>query len=144
MWKDLYIVGELKDGTNSVSVADIVKQPDYDNPDVWAYGTLSAGDAEANIDLSIVGMPDDGLYMFTYGNAQCFIAITSTMIQNASLYPMRCPCPVLRESGGIITGNTGNLKISRAADILTIKVASTINGSATSTNGWGYQFIKVM
>ena len=134
----------ISDATNYVNVSDIATKPDYDNPNVWASGTLSAGDAEANIDLSIVGMPDDGLYMFTYGNAQCFIAITSTMIQNASLYPMRCPCPVLKESGGVITGNTGNLKISRASDILTIKVASTVNGSATSTNGWGYQFIKVM
>lgn len=143
-WAAAYVNSIVDANDRVIATTSIVTKPDYANPDVWAYGTLSAGDGEANIDLSIVGMPSDGLYMFTYGNAQCFIALTSTMIQSASLYPMRCTCPVLKESGGVITGNTGNLKISRASDILTIKVASTVSGSATSTNGWGYQFIKVM
>lgn len=144
-WKDLYLGGVISDGTNSVAVADIATKPNYANPNVFASGTLDAN-GEGTIDISAqgVGMPSDGLYMFTYGNAQCFIALTSTMIQNATLYPMRCPCPVLKESGGVITGNTGNLKISRNADTLTIKVASTVSGSATSTNGWGWQLIKVM
>lgn len=143
-WRNVYIDNLIRTDLTPIPVDIIATKPDYDTPDVWASGTLGSGTGQDTIDLSIVGMPDDGLYMFTYGNAQCFIALTSTMIQNASLYPMRCPCPVLEESGGSIEGNTGNLKISRNSDILTIQVASTITGSATSTNGWGWQLIKVM
>lgn len=146
-WRDIYLSGSIKNANGDVIYANtdtLVVKPDYENPDVWAYGTLSAGAGEATIDLSIVGMPDDGLYMFTYGNAQCFVALTSTMIQNASSFPIRCPCPVVKQAGLSIEGATGNLKISRSSDLLTIKVASTVSGSATSDNGWGYQFIKVM
>ena len=80
--------------------------------------------------------------MFTYGNSQTMLFLNEDMIDNANLYPIRVTCPVLKESGGVITGNTGNLKISRSNDILTITVASTVNGSATSTNGWGWKLFK--
>lgn len=132
-----------KIGSNSntlINVADIVTKPNYANPNVWASGTLDAN-GEGTIDISAqgVGMPEDGLYMFTYGNTQCFIALTSTMIQNAAQSPMRCPCPLLFNGSGY----PGNLRIDRNADILTLKVAAPDVGVATPS-GMGWQLIKVM
>lgn len=130
----------INDGTNEIAVSDIATKPDYANPDVFASGTLDAN-GEGTIDISAqgVGMPEDGLYMFTYGNAQCFIALTSTMIQNATQYPMRCPCPLLFNGSGY----PGNLRIDRSADILTLKVAAPNVGVATPS-GMGWQLIKVL
>ena len=138
-WRNAYVTNIVKGDGTSIATNDIVTKPDYVNPNVFASGTLDLN-GEDTIDISAqgVGMPADGLYMFTYGNCQCFIALTSTMIQNASLYPMRCPCPVLYSGAGY----TGNLKITRAADVLTIKVAAAGIGNANGELGW--QLIKVM
>lgn len=123
----------ISNGTDYVNVVDIVKKPNYSTPNVFASGTLDLN-GEDTIDISAqgVGMPEDGLYMFTYGNCQCFIALTSTMIQNAASYPMRCPCPVLYSGSGYV----GNLKITRAADVLTIKVAAAGIGNANGEYEW--------
>lgn len=128
----------ISNATDYINVADIAKKPNYTNPDVFASGTLNTN-GEGTIDMSVTGMPSDGLYMFTYGNAQCFIALTSTMIQNAIQYPMRCPCPLLLNGSGY----PGNLRIDRNADILTLKVASSGIGVA-APSGMGWQLIKVM
>lgn len=137
-WKDLYLKGNISDGTNSVAVADIATKPNYASPNVFASGTLDTN-GEGTIDMTQTGMPEDGLYMFTYGNAQCFIALTSTMIQNAGTSPMRCPCPLLYNG----TGYPGNLRIDRNADILTLKVAAP-NVGVVQPDGFGWQLIKVM
>lgn len=128
----------ISNGTDSVAVADIAKKPNYSNPEVFASGTLDTN-GEGTIDMTVTGMPADGLYMFTYGNAQCFIALTSTMIQNAGTYPMRCPCPLLFNGSGY----PGNLKISRSGDVLTLKVAAP-NVGVVAPDGYGWQLIKVM
>lgn len=129
---------KITDGTNEIAVADIAKKPDYANPNVFESGTLDAN-GEGVIDMTETGMPEDGLYMFTYGNAQCFIALTSTMIQNATLSPIRCPCPLLYNG----TGYPGNLRIDRSADILTLKVAAP-NVGVVQPSGFQWQLIKVM
>ena len=139
-WATVY-ANYISDGTNTVAAGSLVARPDYANPDVFESGTLDSN-GEGTIDMTQTGIPSDGLYMFTYGNAQCFLSLTSTMIQNASSYPIRCTCPVLKIVGQDIEGHTGNLKISRAADLLTLKVASTVNGSASA--GFQWQLIKVM
>ncbi len=85
--------------------------------------------------------------MFTYGNAQCYVAFTESMWMGMLAgYPIRIACPCLEEAGGSVEGNTGNLKIEKTSTtgVIKVTVASTITGSATSTNGWDFQFIKVM
>ena len=141
-WNYAYVNYLVDSNDKVIDTSEIAMKSTSSATEVFAQGTLGSGTGEDNIDLSITGMPDDGIYMFTYGNAQTMLYLDSTMIQNANLYPIRVTCPVLKESGGVITGNTGNLKISRSSDILTIHVASTVNGSATSTNGWGWKLFK--
>ena len=141
-WRNAYIKNIVDGDGNSIATKDIALKSTSSATEEWASGTLGAGTGQDTIDLTITDMPEDGIYMFTYGNAQTMLYLDSTMIQNANLYPIRVTCPVLKESGGVITGNTGNLKISRSGDILTITVASTVNGSATSTNGWGWKLFK--
>ena len=141
-WNYAYVNYLVDSYGNQIRTDDIALKSTSQATEEWASGTLGAGTGEDTIDLTITGAVEAGIYMFTYGNSQTMLYLDSTMIQNANLYPIRVTCPVLKESGGVITGNTGNLKISRSNDILTIHVASTVNGSATSTNGWGWKLFK--
>ena len=143
-WNYGYINYLVASDDTVIPTTDIAMKSTSQATEVWAQGTLDSSTAEDTIDISAqgVGMPDAGIYMFTYGNAQTMLYLDSTMIQNAALYPIRVTCPVLQEAGGNISGATGNLKISRSSDVLTIKVASTISGNATSTNGWGWKLFK--
>lgn len=134
----------------NIDLNKIATKPDYANPDVWASGKLASGTGSATIDYTEetgVGTPEWGLYMFTYGNAQCYVAFTQSMwLGMLAGYPIRVACPCLKEAGGSVEGNTGNLKIEKTSTtgIIKVTVASTVTGSATSTNGWDFQFIKVM
>lgn len=149
-WKNLFVNNLIRSDLTPVPVDVIVTKPNYDNPNVWASGKLASGTGSATIDytdLTGVGVPDWGLYMFTYGNAQCYVAFTESMwLGMLAGYPIRVACPCLEEAGGSVEGNTGNLKIEKTGTVGIIKVtvASTITGSATSTNGWDFQFIKVI
>lgn len=149
-WRDAYIKNIINGDGNSIATNDLVTKPDYANPDVWASGKLASGTGSATIDYTDetgVGVPEWGLYMFTYGNAQCYLAFTESMwLGMLAGYPIRVACPCLEEAGGSVEGNTGNLKIEKTGTtgIIKVTVASTISGSATSTNGWDFQFIKVM
>lgn len=149
-WRNAYITNIVNAGGTSIATNSLVTKPDYDNPNVWASGKLAAGTGSATIDYTEetgVGLPEWGLYMFTYGNAQCYVAFTESMwLGMLSGYPIRIACPCLEEAGGSVEGNTGNLKIEKTSTtgIIKVTVASTITGSATSTNGWDFQFIKVM
>lgn len=129
-WKNVY--------AKDITCPTIVKKPDYANPDVFESGTLDAS-GQGTIDMTETGIPSDGLYMFTYGNCQCFLSLTSTMIQNASTYPIRCTCPMMFNGSAY----PGILKIERAADLLTLTVATAGVGNVTPA-GFGWQLIKVM
>ena len=140
IWSTVY-AESLSDGSNVVVDIDkIATKPDYVNPNIYADGTLDAS-GQDTIDISAqgLGMPDDGLYMFTYGNCQCFLTLTSTMIQNASAYPIRCTCPMMYNGSAY----PGILKIERAADVLTLTVATAGVGNVTPS-GFGWKLIKVM
>ena len=149
-WKNLFVNNLIRSDLTPVPVDVIVTQPNYDNPNVWASGKLASGTGSATIDytdVTGVGVPDWGLYLFTYGNAQCYVAFTESMwLGMLAGYPIRVSCPCLEEAGGSVEGNTGNLKIEKTSTtgIIKVTVASTITGSATSTNGWDFQFIKVI
>lgn len=128
----------INDDNVNISVSDIVTKPDYVNPDVFEEGTLNAS-GQGTIDMTQTGVPGDGLYMFTYGNCQCFLTLTSTMIQNAATYPIRCPCPTMFNGSAY----PGILKIERAADLLTLTVATAGVGNVTPA-GFEWKLIKVM
>ena len=128
----------INDDNVNIAVSDIATKPDYANPDVFESGTLD-GNGQGTIDMTQTGVPSDGLYMFTYGNCQCFLSLTSTMIQNASTYPIRCTCPMMYSGSAY----PGILKIERAADVLTLTVATAGVGNVTPA-GYGWQLIKVM
>ena len=139
-----YLVGS--DDT-VINTSDIARNSQsLDNDDLWYSGNLGKTSGQATIDISAqgVGMPPNGVYFFIYGNAQAMFYLNATTIQNAAYYPIRVPCPVLiKDGGGTVSGATGNLKIERNADILTITVASTISGAArteyaSDTQGWGF------
>lgn len=141
-WRDIYLSGKIKNaaGTTSVDPAKLVEKPDYNNPDVFAYGTLD-NNGQDTIDISSegVGVPADGLYMFTYNNCQCFLSLTSTMVQNASSAPIRCPCPMMYNGSAY----PGILKIERSSDLLTLTVATAGVGNV-QPSGFDWKLIKVM
>lgn len=128
----------ISNATKYVNVSDIVTKPDYVNPDVFEEGTLNAS-GQGTIDMTQTGVPEDGLYMFTYGNCQCFLTLTSTMIQNASQYPIRCTCPMMFNGSAY----PGILKIERSSDLLTLTVATAGVGNVQPA-GFEWKLIKVM
>ena len=137
-WRNAYIKNIVDGNGTSIATEDIVTKPDYSNPDVFESGTLDAS-GQGTIDMTQTGVPSDGLYMFTYNNCQCFLSLTSTMIQNASSAPIRCPCPMMYNGSAY----PGILKIERAADVLTLTVATAGVGNV-APSGFGWQLIKVM
>lgn len=137
-WRNAYIKNIVDGDGTSIATNSLVTKPDYANPDVFESGTLNAS-GQGTIDMTQTGVPGDGLYMFTYNNCQCFLSLTSTMIQNASSAPIRCPCPTMYNGSAY----PGILKIERAADVLTLTVATAGVGNVTPA-GFGWQLIKVM
>lgn len=146
-WNYAYVNYLVASDDTVINTSDLARNTEsLDNDDLWYSGNLGKTTGQATIDISAqgVGMPPNGVYFFIYGNAQAMFYLNSTLIQNAAYYPIRVPCPVLiKDGGGTISGATGNLKIERNADILTITVASTISGAArteyaSDTQGWGF------
>lgn len=113
-WKDAYISGNISDGINSVTVANIASKVTSS----YASGTFDAN-GESTIDIS--GGTPEGLFIFTYGNCQCFVRLTSTMVQNADLTPICVSCPMI--NSGVV--QNGWLRISRSSNTLTISVTDS-------------------
>lgn len=137
-WRKAFIKNIIDANNRTIPTTDIVTQPDYANPDVFEEGTLNAS-GQGTIDMTETGTPMDGLYMFTYGNCQCFLTLTSAMITNAFHNPIRCPCPTMYNGSAY----PGVLKIERSGDILTLTVATAGVGNVTPA-GFGWKLIKVM
>ena len=147
-WNNVYVKGNLTDGTAAIAVADIAKNSKSlnNNDDLWYSGNLGKTSGQATIDISDegVGAPPAGVYFFIYGNAQAMFFLNDALLQNAAYYPIRVACPVLiKDGGGAVSGATGNLKIERSGTTLTLTVASTISGAArteyaSDTQGWGF------
>ena len=115
-WRDLYLTGSLKDGVNTVTVANISTK----TTSAYASGTFDAN-GESTIDIS--GGTPTGLFIFAYGNCECLVHLTATMVQNADLSPIRVACPMIYNSGAV----NGWLEISKSSDTLTIKVKDESN-----------------
>jgi hypothetical protein len=115
-WKNLYLSGMISDGANTVSVANIASKVTSS----YASGTFDAN-GEDTIDTS-GGIPE-GLYIFTYGNCECFVRLTATMIQNADTTPIRIACPMIYNSGTV----NGWLNITKSGYILILKITDGTN-----------------
>ena len=127
-WKDLYLTGNISDGVNTVSVANIASK---------VTSTSQTGTFDSNGESTILdgASMSEGLYIFTYGNCQCFVRLTATMIQSSDVTPIRVACPM------IVSGSPslGWLHIAKSGSNLTISVKDS-NDHVDS--GFAWKLIK--
>lgn len=116
-WKDLYLTGSISDGSNTVSVANIASKV----TSTFISGIFDTN-GESTIDTEQAGTPE-GLFIFTYGNCQCFLRLTAAMVQNADTTPIRVACPMIYNSAAV----NGWLNITKAGTILVLKVTDGTN-----------------
>ena len=136
VWKTVYTT-TIGDATKSVNVADIVTKPNFDNPTVYASGTID-DNGQCTVDMATLGVPTPGLYAFHYLGVQCYVTFTTENIQNAGTTPIYVSCPVLNGS----VQHVGWLKITRDADILTFTIASPEGPAQPQSMPWS--LYKVM
>ena len=116
-WDNLYLTGNISDGANTVSVANIASKV----TSTFISGTFDAN-GESTIDTEQAGTPE-GLFIFTYGNCQCFLRLTATMIQNADTAPIRVACPMIYNSDTV----NGWLNITKSGYILVLTITDGTN-----------------
>ena len=129
-WKDAYIAGNISDGVNSVTVANISNK----TVSTYASGTFDAS-GQDTIDIS--GGTPEGLFIFSYGNCQCLVHLTATMVQNADLTPIRASCPMINNS----VAKNGWLAISRSGTTLTIEVVDD-DAQEHVDSGYAWTLVK--
>lgn len=115
-WKDAYIAGNISDGVNSVTVANISTK----TTSSYQSGTF---DSNGESTFVIADGTFKGLFIFIYGNCQCMFQLTETMVQNADQAPIRIACPMIYNSGTV----NGWLQIDRSTYTFTIKVTDGTN-----------------
>lgn len=128
-WRHLYLTGNISDGTNTVSVANIASKV----TSTFISGTFDSN-GESTIDTEQTGTPE-GLFIFTYGNCQCFVRLTATMVQNADVTPIRVACPMITSGSPYL----GWLEIERSANTLTISVK---DGNIHVDSGFAWTLTK--
>ena len=124
-WKDLYLMGNISDGANTVSVANIASK-------VTSTAFSGTFDADGQSIIDISGGTPEGLFIFTYGNCQCFLRLTATMVQNADLTPIRVSCPMIFNNDAVF----GWLEISRSGTTLTIRIINDAHDHVDSGYAW--------
>ena len=127
-WKDAYIAGNISDGINSISVVNIASKVTSS----YASGTFDAN-GEDTVDIS--GGTPEGLFIFTYGNCQCFVRLTATMVQNADAVPIEVSCPMIHNN----TTELGWFKIERSGTTLTVSVT---DGNNHVDSGYSWTLVK--
>ena len=80
----------------------------------------------------------DGLYYFTYGNCSGFSVITSTMIANTGVAPIRIAMPVIYDGNG--SARAGVLGIVKIGDNLVFSLAD--NNGTPVVDGYQMTIIK--
>ena len=115
-WKDAYIAGNISDGANSVTVANIASK---------ATSSAATGTFDSNGESTIISGASlsEGLYIFTYGNCECFVRLTATMIQSSDVTPIRVSIPM------IVSGSPslGWLNIAKSGSDLDILITDGVN-----------------
>lgn len=123
-WKDAYIAGNISDGVNTFSVANISTR---------VTSTSQTGTFDSNGESTILDgvSMSEGLYIFTYGNCECVVRLTATMIQSSDVTPIRVACPM------IVSGSPslGWLHIAKSGSNLTISVKDS-NDHVDSGFAW--------
>ena len=109
--------GNISDGANTVSVANIASKV----TSTFISGTFDAN-GETTIDTEQAGTPE-GLFIFTYGNCQCFLRLTAAMVQNADTVPIRISCPMIYNGATSL----GWLNITKAGYILVLTITDGTN-----------------
>ena len=66
----------------------------------------------------------NGLYLFTYGNAQAFVYLDSNML--ASEVPIRAPMPAVYQGSSSIEARPANIKIWRSDNYLRVMVSNGV------------------
>ena len=115
-WKDAYIAGNISDGINSVTVANISTK----TTSSYQSGTF---DSNGETAVMIYGEIPTGLFIFAYGNCQCVFQLTETMAQNADTTPIRVAIPMIHNSVAV----NGWLEISRSTYTYTFTITDGTN-----------------
>ena len=115
-WKDVYIAGNISDGTNSVTVANISTKV----TSTQASGTF---DSNGSSTFLVADGTLTGLFVFAYGNCQCMFQLTETMVQNANVTPIRVAIPMMYNSAAV----NGWLEISRSVYAFTFTITDGTN-----------------
>lgn len=84
-------------------------------------GTFDSN-GETTIDTEQTGTPE-GLFIFTYGNCQCFLRLTAAMVNSADTAPIRVSCPMIYNGATSL----GWLNITKSGYILLLKVTDGTN-----------------
>lgn len=116
---------ELGDGVNLVTVANIASKV----TSTFISGTFDSN-GESTIDTEQAGTPE-GLFIFTYGNCQCFLRLTAAMVNSADVTPIRVAIPMIYNSDPV----NGWLNITKAGSILILKITDGTN-HVDSGYGW--------
>lgn len=128
-WKDLYLTGNISDGTNSVSVANIAQK----GQTLWLTRAVDSN-GEFTIDLTQTPLTD-GLYFITYGFAQAFLFLSNDLLAASLLNqsPIRTSIPVIYDGAG--STQQGMLKITvNSSTQITIKIASQTQNAFEGMN----------
>ncbi len=101
----------ISDGTINLAISDISSKITLSA----ATGTFDSNGESTVLDGASMS---EGLYIFTYGNCECFVRLTATMVQSSDVTPIRVSCPM------IVSGSPslGWLHIAKSGDNLTISV----------------------
>ena len=87
-YRDGYFTRNITDGTNSVTVANISSKV------LTTIGTGTFDNGSFSISRSNFPTSVDGAYFVTFGNVQCIVILTDSMLTNSNIYPIRVPCCV--------------------------------------------------
>ena len=116
-WQNLYLTGNISDGVNTVSVTNIASKV----TSTFISGTFDSN-GESTIDTEQAGTPE-GLFIFTYGNCQCFLRLAATMVNSADVTPIRISCPMIYNGATSL----GWLNITKAGAILVLTITDGTN-----------------
>lgn len=136
-FNNAYIAGNISDGTNSVTVANIAQKGTETALSATLDSTGScyfsnATDSSNNPTLS------DGLYVFTYSNAEAFVFITESMITSSSTAPIKVPCSCVYDQSG--SSRMGTLYITKTTSGIKFRITDYSGNQAYT--GLGAYLIK--
>lgn len=124
-FRDGHFTRNITDGTNSVTVANISSKV------LTTIGTGTFSGGKFTIPRLNFATSVDGAYFVTFGNVQCIVILTDSMLTASSTYPIRVPCCV--PDG--VNSYTGQLTIKLNTDTSNVEFyCNRANGDAIADN----------